>query len=257
MRIPINLHISNQALSSGLKPLSEKYYQSQLEYRTHVPSIFRLRPSVSEVGSPNPDGQRKLYLSGFTGNLLLNDPSFSMMFLIYTGTLTLLGVVYLLKRSSYTEFTFRNSTLLKAIRLFLSQVIKIMENSHLILVLTGLILMEERSAQTPWDVFGVLFFVYAVLVGLVIFAWECRELNRRFYTLGELRLAASLLDDLLYDTRFLGSVLQNRSSFEWVIKNYHILGIVKKSLMGATFFILKSRENNLALFSILYAILGA
>ena len=39
VKIPINLHISNQALSAGLKPISEKFYQSDLEFREEY-SIF-------------------------------------------------------------------------------------------------------------------------------------------------------------------------------------------------------------------------
>ena len=88
-RIPMNLHVSTQALSSGLKPLPEKYYAERAEEKERYEVMFGREVTPDEI-EQTPPKLLKLYLSGYTRNILVNDPYFSQMFLVYAGALALL-----------------------------------------------------------------------------------------------------------------------------------------------------------------------
>ena len=109
-KIPINLHLSTQALSSGMKPLSEGYLSNQPESRSEFSAPFQQSLSTSEFDG-SPALIKKLYLNGYTNNILTNDPFFSQMFFTYLIILILLFVWLLLMifRWRVTEHRFYNS----------------------------------------------------------------------------------------------------------------------------------------------------
>jgi len=80
--LPLNLHLSSQALSSGMKPQSEKYQSNKPELKAEYETLFTQKLENSEIES-SPPLIKKLYLSGYTNNILVNDPFFSQMFLVY------------------------------------------------------------------------------------------------------------------------------------------------------------------------------
>ena len=101
--ISINLHLSTQALASGLKPLTEKYRQNQPEYQDSYQILFQKKLKSSEVTNLQPS-INKLYQSGYTSNILINDPYFVQLLLIYSLSLLILSLVLLSKRLSEYEF---------------------------------------------------------------------------------------------------------------------------------------------------------
>lgn len=80
--LPLNLHLSTQALSSGLKPFTESYQQNDLDLDKveAQETIFKIRIPERERRYSYSEN-RKLRLSGYSNNLFLNDPMFCQIFL--------------------------------------------------------------------------------------------------------------------------------------------------------------------------------
>ena len=74
-KLPINLHISVQALSSGLKPKTEKFRQLKPELESEYKIIFGQKVGLEDL-NPEQVRIRKIWLSGYTTNILVNDPFF-------------------------------------------------------------------------------------------------------------------------------------------------------------------------------------
>ena len=146
--LPLNLHLSNQALSSGMKPQTEKYLSNSPEYKSSYESIFSSQIDRSAL-STNPPKVRKIYLSGYTGNILVNDPFFSQMFMLFMGLILILAALLRknIIRDRQPQIVFYNSISFKLFLFLLSQLPKMIESSLLTILITNYVVMSTTTVS--------------------------------------------------------------------------------------------------------------
>ena len=142
---PINLHLATQALSSGLKPRSEKFQQSSGDEPWRYRTLFSGYLEAAEITSKTSAQSRKLSLSGYTNNLLINDPLFSQMFLLYSACLILLlpPLLYQIFRVRQPQALFYSSVTFKFFLFAYSQLCKMAESSLLNILLSNYLLFSD------------------------------------------------------------------------------------------------------------------
>ena len=184
--VPINQHLTAQVLCGGMKPLSESYQQKSVEPKSSYTGLLNRRIESSEIAAPK-IGFRKLWLSGYTNNIIANDPFFSQLFLLHLLLLAFLLVLAVLKyREGESEFKFFRSLQYKLSLFFLNQILKVIEASLLTILITDYILLGEYfSAGSSWEKSSLALLVASNFLVLLLTCVQARLVNRRFLSRGE------------------------------------------------------------------------
>ena len=232
--VPINLHLSTQALSSGMKPLSERFESNQPEYKSAYSTLFEQKLDASSINE-SPPLIKKLYLNGYTNNILINDPFFSQMFFIYL-TLLITITLYLLSRAAARktpEHRFYNSLLFKFYMFVYSQFLKIIESSLLTILVTNFVILSELRISKQWDIYGLL--TILLLDAIIIYSTsrQLQMMNQQIRSPRELKniemLFRRYISDIDYD-RWVKDLTQNRLA-RYLRINFHFFGFLKKVLL--------------------------
>lgn len=181
-QIPINLHLSTQALVAGMKPSTEIFGQTQKPERSSYKLIFQSEVESTEISVREDLGLRKLVYSGYTQNIFVNDPFFSQTGFILATLMAFITVYLLLsilyqRRSKYQTL---NSFTFKIYVFIFNQLLKVVEASFLNILVTNYILFSHAETDHQWDVSGLL--MTFVFDGIIIFStyFQVKSMNQRF-----------------------------------------------------------------------------
>ena len=256
--IPMNLHICTQALSAGLKPRSEKYFQERLEFREKYKLMFGQEINSSEIDQSSPNIQ-KLYLSGYTRNILINDPFFCQMLLLFIGVFLVLVPLSMTRvlRSGQSQYSFQNSLLFKLLIFLFNQIAKMIEASLLTILITNFIFSESPNARRKYDVLNLFYILFIDLTFAGFLGLQVKMINQRFYRRREVLLVEQVFDEQLHDLGY-QRIIEEEKSPSWASsarKNYHILGMAKK--VALVLIVFSVRQSLEVKFYLIYAVLGA
>ena len=98
-KYPLNFHLSSQAFSNGLKPGNEKYNQQEVPRVDNFQGIFGTQISSKAI-TFRESRIRRLSLNGYTNNIFINDPIFSMILIILLPLMIVLAIILILRRRS-------------------------------------------------------------------------------------------------------------------------------------------------------------
>ena len=198
----------------------------------------------SEAISSVANGPRKILLSGYTQNLLLNDPAFCQLFILLFLLSAITGVANwvrkVLLRERLSEIDYQRSALFK-LQVFLFNFMgNSIEASLLTIFTTALILARSWEIRREWDLWGFSFLLFAVVCLALITTVQHRYVNRRFRSWEEIQLVEQIADSQIYDLSFIEKLRNGRAGggpfaevstrFSLTI-NYHFIGSMKKLLL--------------------------
>lgn len=137
-KIPMNLHLSTQALSSGMKPSPEYFNQLSFREKDKYQIFYYFTIESTQIDSVQPQ-IRKLWLSGYTGNIFINDPFFIFLFLSIIFILIVVSVILFIKLKFYglLEYEINFSPLFRIAFFLLSQIPKLLDASLLNILITN------------------------------------------------------------------------------------------------------------------------
>lgn len=197
-KYPLNFHLSSQAFSNGLKPGNEKYSQQEVPRVDNFQGIFGTRIS-SEAITFRESGIRRLSLNGFTNNIFINDPTFSMILLILLPLILILTIILIVRRRSQSESQFQNSVPFKLSILVGSSIPDFIEASLLTILLTNYTYFESFELRTSYDIGGFLFLSLIDGLAIAIQVLQFKFINKILMLKDEIGFIYEVFEYILWD----------------------------------------------------------
>ena len=143
------------------------FLQQEVREKKTYKLLFGAEIASTEISYHFESGRKKLSYSGFTNNLIINDPFFTLSQLLLFLAVPLSYLIVKFRASKKSSLEFYNSLTYKLHIAALTTVPDIVEASLLTVLATNFIVAENWNIEQKWDILG--FLLLLAVDGTLIF----------------------------------------------------------------------------------------